>query len=138
MLDRTLILLRPPVLGLDQTLAFPLRSRRLAAATEVSRSPCQTDAFDSPTAAGTRRAGLAVNPKLPLVLPFPARSAYVVANRGTSTGNRPPQHLDDGPAQALGFLQRQLSSGPRWADPRDEQRFIGINVSNSSDNRLVQ
>ena len=89
-------------------------------------------------AAATGLAGLAVNPKFLLIVSLLAVAAEVIADRGAARMDGAVQHFDNRPPKRLGLSRRRIAASLCGVQPSFPQRFVGVNVADAADQRLVE
>src|SRR3569833_3170487 len=63
---------------------------------------------------------------------------HVVGNRRSPESDRVFEHVVQGFSKTLKFMQGQISSPHSWANSRAKKSLVGINVSHTGKQRLVQ
>ena len=106
---------------------------------KMRRASGQRDLFDRRLAAQARFAGSAIDAEFVLHLPLEPGAADVIANAGAALVDGARQHRDDRRGAALGLLAPSgRLAEQRRMEPGLEERFVGVNVADAGDDRLIE
>jgi hypothetical protein len=104
----------------------------------VGASPAYHDPLDLSSAAPARLTRPLIHIVFKLKEAFGAVRINVIGNRRSPKSNRMLEHFFQSVSKSLKFNPRQASSPPSRANSRAKEAFVGIDVSHTRKQRLIQ